>query len=58
MDSTVKTSNQTRTINPKYGQKPGLAGKSHTDDEYPQEKRKRKKKLVIGILFFIVGAET
>ena len=53
MDSTVKTSNQTRTINPKYGQKPGLAGKSHTDDEY-----QKKKKLVIGILFFIFGAET
>lgn len=57
MDSTVKTSNQTRTINPKYGQKPGLAGKSHTDDEYPQEKKKIKK-LVIGTLFFILGAET
>jgi hypothetical protein len=54
MDSTVKTSNQTRTINPKYGQKPGLAGKSHTDDEY----QKKKKNLVIGILFFIFGAET
>lgn len=53
----MKTSNQTRTINPKYGQKPGLAGKSHTDDEYPQEKKKIKK-LVIGTLFFIFGAET
>lgn len=50
----MKTSNQTRTINPKYGQKPGLAGKSHTDDEY----QKKKKKLAIGILFFIFGAET
>ena len=50
----MKTSNQTRTINPKYGQKPGLAGKSHTDDEY----QKKKKNLVIGILFFIFGAET
>jgi hypothetical protein len=39
MDSTVKTSNQTKTINPKYGQKPGLAGKSHTDDEYQKKKK-------------------
>ena len=35
----MKTSNQTRTINPKYGQKPGLAGKSHTDDEYQKRKK-------------------